>query len=94
MKRRYVLKNKGRFYIFVIMVTILLSSISLLNFAQSADIGMAYTTVVVEPGDTLWDLAKEYSSNKDLRRYIKKIEEVNNLKDSTIYEGDILKMPA
>jgi LysM repeat protein len=55
---------------------------------------MAYTTVVVEPGDTLWDLAKEYSSNKDLRRYIKKIEEVNNLKDSTIYEGDILKMPA
>jgi nucleoid-associated protein YgaU len=94
MKRRYVLKNKGRFYIFVIMVTILLSSISLLNFAQSADIGMAYTTVVVEPGDTLWDLAKEYSSSKDLRRYIKKIEEVNNLKDSTIYEGDILKMPA
>lgn len=94
MKRRYVLKNKGRFYIFVIMVTILLSSISLLNFAQSADTGMAYTTVVVEPGDTLWDLAKEYSSSKDLRRYIKKIEEVNNLKDSTIYEGDILKMPA
>lgn len=94
MKRRYVLKNKGRFYIFVIMVTILLSSISLLNFAQSADTGMTYTTVVVEPGDTLWDLAKEYSSSKDLRRYIKKIEEVNNLKDSTIYEGDILKMPA
>lgn len=94
MKRRYVLKNKGRFYIFVIMVTVLLSSISLLNFAQSADTGMTYTTVVVEPGDTLWDLAKEYSSSKDLRRYIKKIEEVNNLKDSTIYEGDILKMPA
>ncbi len=93
MKRRYVLKNKGRFYIFVIMLTILLSSISLLNFAQSADNGQAYTTVVVEHGDTLWDLAKEYNKKGDLRQYIKKIEEANQLNDSLIYAGDVLKMP-
>lgn len=94
MKRRYVLKNKGRFYIFVVMVTILLSSISLLNFSQSADTGESYTSVVVERGDTLWDLAKEYKNKGDLRQYIKRIEEVNHLNDSMIREGDVLKMPA
>ncbi|NLV35149.1 MAG: LysM peptidoglycan-binding domain-containing protein [Clostridiaceae bacterium] len=93
MKRRYVLKNKGRFYIFVMMVTIILSSISLLNFSQSADAGQSYTTVVVERGDTLWDLAKQYNDKGDLRQYIKKIEEANHINDSMIYEGDVLKMP-
>ncbi len=93
MKRRYKLKNKGRFYTFIIIATIIISYISLLSFAQSADIGDSYTSVVVEHGDTLWDLAKEYSSRGDVRQYIKKIEQVNHLKDSVIYEGDVLKMP-
>lgn len=93
MNRRYVLKNRKRFYLFVIMVTIIVSSAALAATAQGADTCDSYISVVVEPGDTLWDLASEYKSAGDLRQYIREVEKINHLTDSTIYEGDILKMP-
>jgi len=93
MNKRYVLKNKKRFYIFVILVTMIISYSALAAAVNGADTGDEYITVVVESGDTLWDLAKEYNSSGDLRQYIREVEKINNLTDSLIYEGDILKMP-
>lgn len=93
MNKKYVLKNRNRFYLFVIMVTIIISSIALVANVQGADTGDEYFTVMVEQGDTLWDLADEYNNTRDLRQYIRKIEKINQLTDSLIYEGDILKMP-
>ncbi len=93
MNKRYVLKNRRRFYLFVIMVTIIVSSAALAAGVQGADTGDKYISVVVEPGDTLWDLACEYKNSGDLRQYIREVEEINNLTDSMIYEGDILKLP-
>lgn len=93
MNIKYVLKNKNRFYLFVIMVTMIISSIALVANVQGADTADEYVTVMVEQGDTLWDLADEYNNTRDLRQYIRKIEKINQLTDSLIYEGDILKMP-
>lgn len=93
MNKKYVLKNRNRFYLFVIMVTIIISSIALVANVQGADTSDEYFTVMVEKGDTLWDLADEYNNTRDLRQYIRKIEKINQLTDSLIYEGDILKMP-
>lgn len=94
MNKRYVLKNKRRFYLFVIMVTIVISFSALAAAVNGADTCDKYISVVVKSGDTLWDLAKEYRSSGDLRQYIREVEKINNLKDSLIYEGDVLKMPA
>lgn len=93
MNKKYVLKNRSRFYLFVIMVTMIISSIALAANVQGADTGDEYISVIVEQGDTLWDLAGEYNNTRDLRQYIRKIEKINQLTDSTIYEGDVLKMP-
>lgn len=93
MNKKYVLKNKNRFYLFVIMVTMIITSIALIANVQGADTAEEYATVMVEQGDTLWDLAGEYNNTRDLRQYIRKIEKINQLTDSLIYEGDILKMP-
>jgi nucleoid-associated protein YgaU len=93
MNKRYVLKNRRRFYIFVIMVTIVISFSALAAAVNGADTGDEYISVIVESGDTLWDLAREYKSSGDLRQYIREVEKINNLTDSLIYEGDILKMP-
>lgn len=93
MNKKYVLKNRNRFYLFVIMVTIIISSIALVANVQGADTGDEYISVVVEQGDTLWDLAGDYNNSRDIRQYIRKVEQINQLTDSIIYEGDVLKMP-
>ena len=93
MNRKYTLKNRRRFYIFVMMVSILLSCIFFAATVNGADTNAAFTTVTIDKGDTLWDLAKEYNKGGDIRQYIHKIEKENNLVDSNIFEGDILKLP-
>lgn len=52
-----------------------------------------YQKVTVQPGDTLWDLAKKYKdSSTDIRDYISHIRELNQIR-SFIYPGDILMFP-
>ena len=93
MNNRYVLKNRRRFYIFIMMVTITLSCIFFAATVNGADTNAEYTTVTVVKGDTLWDLARKYTNKGDIRQYIHNIEKANNLTDSMIFEGDILKLP-
>lgn len=93
MNKKYILKNRRRFYIFIILVSILFSCTFLAATVNGADTNAEYTTVTVEQGDTLWDLAREYNKEGDIRKYIHKIEKVNNLTDNIIFEGDILKLP-
>jgi nucleoid-associated protein YgaU len=93
MNKRYILKNRRRFYMFVIVMTVLLSCIFLAATVNGADTNKAFTSVTVEKGDTLWDLAKEYSEGGDIRNYIHEIQKVNNLTDGDIFAGDVIKMP-
>lgn len=49
-----------------------------------------YTTVTVEKGDTLWDLALENYSEKyydSVDDYIEEVKAINGLKSDTIHEG-------
>lgn len=51
------------------------------------------TTYWVEPGDTLWRIAREYSTDRqDVRRVIDIIEDLNNC-TATIYPGQSLTVP-
>lgn len=78
---------------FLISLTVLLSVLILTVAANGADSGDNYEIVTVKRGDTLWDLAKVHRGNTDIRQYIEKIKAVNCMEDSTIYEGDIIKLP-
>ncbi|MDI3269646.1 MAG: LysM peptidoglycan-binding domain-containing protein [Bacillota bacterium] len=51
-------------------------------------------TVVVQPGDTLWQLATRYASpREDLRRWIDRVMEHNHLQSPLIYPGQVLEIP-
>ncbi len=52
-------------------------------------------TVVVEPGDTLWQLGKEYNPqyNGHMGKAIYQVQKANNLSDSRIYTGQVLMIP-
>ena len=93
MNRRYVLKNRSRFYVFIIVMTILLSCMFFAATVNGAETNKAFTAVTVQRGDTLWNLAKEYNGGGDIRNYIHEIQKVNNLTGGEIFEGDVIKMP-
>jgi LysM repeat protein len=51
-------------------------------------------TVVVEQGDTLWDIAKAYAPfGTDVRHYVEQIKRANQLTGSTLQIGKKLKLP-
>lgn len=93
MNGRLLLKNRRRFYAFIMLVTITLSCVLFAVSVNGADTNSEYMTVTVEKGDTLWGLAKEYGKGGDIRRYIRSIKKANHMTDCDIYEGDILIMP-
>ena len=49
---------------------------------------MQYT---VSKGERLWDIAEQYKRpDQDIREYIYEIKKLNNMENSTIYEGQEL----
>ncbi len=52
------------------------------------------STVVVQPGDTLWSIAAARYPSDDVRARVNDIERANGLKSPMIEAGEILKLPA
>lgn len=77
-----------------IAVTTLLMT-SLLMTSVQADQVPVVSEYVVEPGDTLWDLAAGVTvAGSDVRATLADIREVNDLSSSMIQPGQILLLPA
>ena len=51
------------------------------------------TTVVVQPGDTLWSIASEHYPDDDVRIRVQDIEQANGLAGPTIEVGQSLRLP-
>jgi nucleoid-associated protein YgaU len=91
------LTRRGRL---VVLVT---SLIALAGFAMhgapAASTDVAHhtrtSTVVVSPGETVWDIARRVAPQADTRATVAEIEELNSLSDSgTIRIGQALVVPA
>lgn len=93
MKKHYVLKNKRKFLNFLLVLSIILSCIILASNSYAYK-EKQYDIVIVEAGDTLWDIARSYNKNQDIRKTIYEIRKINGLSEnSIIYTGDELKVP-
>lgn len=50
--------------------------------------------VIIQAGDTLWQLATQYKPEKwDTRAFIQVIQEANNMKNSVIHAGEVIAIP-
>jgi len=92
MKKKYVLRNKLNFLIFLIILIVITTTVFLATTVNGYKEN-TYFEVQVYKGDTLWEIASKYRKAGDVRRLIYEIKEINNLKDSSIYPGMILKIP-
>jgi nucleoid-associated protein YgaU len=52
------------------------------------------STIVVQPGDTLWSIAAQRYPSDDVRTRVDGIERANGLQSPLIEAGEILKLPA
>jgi nucleoid-associated protein YgaU len=64
--------------------------------ATDAPARSATTTVVVQPGETLWQVARSVSTDADPRETLARIQELNNLEGAgaVIHPGQQLVVPA
>ncbi len=88
-KRRMMRRRR----ISVTFMVIMLMSV-MINYALANRLEPEIITVVVRGGESVWSIAKENNpENKDIRRLVYEILDINNIKDGTIYAGQELKIP-
>ena len=51
------------------------------------------SSVVVEPGDTLWSIAESVADGSDVRAVVDRIQELNGLEGSGLVPGQVLQLP-
>lgn len=93
--------TKNQILFLIIISSILVCLISFMcSFSSKAslheDINTYYKSVQIEAGDTLWDIASEYSADAfiDIDDYIAEVQKINHILDADdIYEGQLLVVP-
>ncbi len=90
---------------FTLVLTLILSagiSVTFFSFrtkAQSSDEDIQYKyykSIVIEAGDTLWDLAEEYGASEHYesrQEYIEEVIRMNGLSDEQITAGQYIIIP-
>ncbi|HYH24781.1 MAG TPA: LysM peptidoglycan-binding domain-containing protein [Blastococcus sp.] len=54
---------------------------------------MGTSSVVVQPGDTLWSIARSVADDRDVREVIHSIRQANGLESGDIAPGQVLQLP-
>lgn len=98
-RREEVVRNQKRVIGIVVVVLISLGIIlgtSMIAFADSKnqipEQKKYYTSIQIQPGDTLWDIAKEYTLGTDVtvEEYIDEICRINEINRDQICSGDYI----
>ncbi|HKC19059.1 MAG TPA: LysM peptidoglycan-binding domain-containing protein, partial [Candidatus Dormibacteraeota bacterium] len=74
------------------VVIVALTGVGMAVAAQGGT-SVRYTTVVVQPGDTLWSIAGARYPGDDVRERVQDIEQANELSGPEIRAGETLRLP-
>jgi LysM repeat protein len=93
------LTRRGRAVALLASVVLLLLAVAVSGrvTAQAGDVlpaGPATAVVVVQPGETLWQIAKTLAPQGDPRALVSEIRELNGLSDAPVRPGQSLVVPA
>lgn len=96
-KRTYRIANKFRFItfltVFMLITAFSVSAVFGFGSAAGSDV-QTFKTVQVQPGDTLWTLAKQYGPNNvDCRKLIYEIQQINDVSAYTLQAGQYISIP-
>ncbi len=97
-KRHTLAKRKKQVFLekificfFAFFVVVCLGIGSGNNCAEAREKDKLYKSIELEPGDTLWDIAKQYAdADESVCDYINELKEINGLDSDEIHEGHYL----
>lgn len=87
--------NKKKFIksILVLLFLIIILVFGFSNSFTKKEIKTTECDYIVSKGERLWDIAEQYKRpDQDIREYIYEIKKLNGLDESTIYEGQTIKV--
>lgn len=63
--------------------------------ADEENVYKYYTSIQIEPGDSLWGIASKYISEEydSMQEYVNEIKSINGLGDDEIHSGQFLIIP-
>jgi len=93
--KKYKIINKYRFFTTLCIILMLLfASMFIIVVNAKSTSNEILVPVYVNQGDSLWQLSSQYSDDKsDIRSYIDRVMELNNLADANIQPGDLIMFP-
>ena len=97
MSKQYRITSTPRFIAFLVVCALLIIYLTTAVLGISTADGATkelYTYIEVAPGDTLWEIAAEYKDeDTEIRKYIHKVCELNDIKAGDLQAGDVIKIP-
>ncbi|GAB3572056.1 hypothetical protein GCM10027445_28510 [Amycolatopsis endophytica] len=76
-----------------VAVALAVTGLGVLAGALAPGVPERTATVAVAPGETLWDLAKQYAPGSDTAAVVDRIEELNHLPAESVVPGLLLTVP-
>jgi hypothetical protein len=98
-RSRVRLTRRGRFVVVLLLLAVALVAFTLgrTTTSEAASAGSAsaptYQTVVVEPGQTLWQLAAQIAPHTDPRVTVQRLVDLNDLAGPDVVAGQQLAVP-
>ncbi len=87
------IRNKYKFIRGIAILLFVLIGVFNISIAKTDNKEAEIISYTIEKGDTLWNIAKEHTINKkEIRQVIYEIKKLNNMKNSNIYENQIIKI--
>ena len=79
----------------VVLIIFLFKTGKPVNAAPEHELHKYYTSVEIQPGDTLWEIADTYKTEgySNRKSFIKEIQELNHIDDDQITSGCYLLIP-
>jgi hypothetical protein len=91
-QNRIHIKSSRRFLTILVVIS-LLTYLFFIPTITSGTQKQEFVQVMVEKGETLWDIAHQFDPQGDLRKLVYEIKEFNNLESYSIISGTYIKIP-
>jgi nucleoid-associated protein YgaU len=98
MRKKYRIRSKFRFTLFLTIAILMVLSVTGTIFGANQAESLTkpvYTEIVIQSGDTLWNLAEEFGpDNQDTRKVVHAICNLNHISADSIFPGQTILIPA
>ncbi|MGA8256449.1 MAG: LysM peptidoglycan-binding domain-containing protein [Nocardioides sp.] len=90
----YRLTRRGRLAVFVVALAVLIAvGVAFASGSVATDEKLVTETIVVAPGETLWEIASARAESGDVRSMMRYLEDLNGLESVALAAGQRLRVP-